>query len=207
MSYAAIPTQSILGYRGFGMVDSSSISTGPLCGNAKAMQQALTDLGYGPLVADGQIGSKSQAAIKAFSQANGLGSKVWPDAPFCSALKGALSAAAAPPQPADPGSPPGQPPAYSPPQQYSPPAGQPPAYAPPTGGGGGGAGWWGSQTKTTQYAIIGAAGILVLGGVAVVVMSSDAPAPHVGLKPAPVTVMSANRRRKHRRSRRNRKHG
>ncbi len=72
----------------YGMTDSDAIIPNKaLCGNTATMQGALKDQGYykGPI--DSNIGSGTQAAIKAFSLANGLGSKVWPDPAFCAKLR------------------------------------------------------------------------------------------------------------------------
>ncbi len=77
------------GYRGLGIA-SAAVTTGSLCGGAKNVQAALNDLGFGPLAVDGQIGSGTQKAMKAFCVARGIPSKTWPDAAFCGALKAAL---------------------------------------------------------------------------------------------------------------------
>lgn len=51
-------------------------AAGKRCG--QAVQMALNELGYGPLVVDGQVGGGTQAAIKKFSLDNGFGSQNWP---------------------------------------------------------------------------------------------------------------------------------
>ncbi len=76
-------------YRGLG-IPSSAVTTGPMCGGAKNVQNALNDLGYGPLVVDGDIGSGTQRAMAAFCAARGIPKSTWPYAPFCAALKQAL---------------------------------------------------------------------------------------------------------------------
>lgn len=45
-------------------------STGPV--RVDAVQEALTKLGYGPLTADGKMGSRTRRAIEAFERAQGL---------------------------------------------------------------------------------------------------------------------------------------
>lgn len=45
-------------------------STGPV--RVNAAQEALTKLGYGPLTADGKMGSRTRRAIEAFERAQGL---------------------------------------------------------------------------------------------------------------------------------------
>lgn len=74
-----------------GDVNPNVITTGALCGSARNVQQALNDLGYGPIAVDGIVGRGTQAAMKAFGAAFGLGSNVnWTSPAFCSALKNAL---------------------------------------------------------------------------------------------------------------------
>lgn len=74
-----------------GAVNPNVITTGALCGSARNVQQALNDLGYGPLAVDGIVGRGTQNAMKAFGAAFGLGSSVnWTSPAFCTALKNAL---------------------------------------------------------------------------------------------------------------------
>lgn len=67
--------------------DPRQITTKPLCGNAKAVQGALRDLGHygGPI--DGQFGSGTVAAIKKFKAEHGLGGVAWTDPAFCAKLR------------------------------------------------------------------------------------------------------------------------
>ena len=74
-------------YANLGLMDSDALTTKALCGNAKATQQALKDQGFYNGAVDGILGSGSVTAIKNFSIAAGIGSKSWPDAAFCAALK------------------------------------------------------------------------------------------------------------------------
>ena len=101
-------------YASLGLTDSESITTKALCGNAKVIQSALKDQGFYNGAIDGILGSGSVTAIKNFSASAGIGSKSWPDAAFCSALRSAqekkLAAAweaAHPPAPAGGGGAPG----------------------------------------------------------------------------------------------------
>lgn len=74
-----------------GDINPNVITTGAACGSARNIQQALNELGYGPLAVDGIIGRGTQGAIKAFGAAFGLGSSLnWPTPAFCTALKTAL---------------------------------------------------------------------------------------------------------------------
>lgn len=73
-----------------GDVNPNLITTGALCGGARNVQQALNDLGYGPLAVDGIIGSGTQKAMKSFGSNFGLGGVNWTTPAFCTALKNAL---------------------------------------------------------------------------------------------------------------------
>ncbi len=85
-----------------GAVSPDALTTGQFCGNAKLVQQALNDLGFGPLSVDGQLGQKSFAAMDQFGSKYGLGKVTWASPAFCQALKTALQALVPPPQPASP---------------------------------------------------------------------------------------------------------
>lgn len=83
---------STLGSPGMvGDVNPNVITTGALCGSARNVQQALNDLGYGPIAVDGIVGRGTQAAMKSFGASFGLGSNInWTSPAFCAALKNAL---------------------------------------------------------------------------------------------------------------------
>lgn len=72
----------------YGLTDSDSINpSAKLCGSAKVVQSALKDQGFYKGQIDGILGSGSVSAIKAFSLANGIGGKSWPDPVFCGKLR------------------------------------------------------------------------------------------------------------------------
>jgi hypothetical protein len=135
------------------------------CSDSFAVQQMLNDLGFGPLVVDGQIGNATFAALKKFAQSTGTSyGGAFPQASLCQALMDAWQAqkgsvAPAAPTPA---------PVSRPASVFLNPAilasiAQKPAAVPsvsPISS----PGWWSGQS-TTMKAVVIVGGIAVLGTV------------------------------------------
>jgi len=141
------------------------------CGDAKAIQGALKDLGYYSGAIDGILGKGSVSAITKFSSAKGIGNISWPTAVFCNALKDSQTAFVRAqydlkhPQPVGPD---GQVQPVGPGGQVQPvgPGGQ---VAPPGGGG--------EESSTRNYLLIGGFAVAAILGVVMIyaISKSDSP--------------------------------
>lgn len=63
------------------------VPSAKLCGDAKAVQSALKDLGFYNGAIDGVLGKGSASAMAAYSKARGIGNISWPNAVLCTQLR------------------------------------------------------------------------------------------------------------------------
>jgi hypothetical protein len=169
-------------------------------GGAFALQQMLNDLGYGPLVVDGQVGTNTFKALDAFAASTGTAytKGSLPKGAICDALMAAWQHSAAP---VGPSSSPGAVPVMTGPASgpAAPATGPGPShldlarlsklidiqnYKPRSDGI---VGWFQGQTTPIKIGVV-VGGLALVGGVVYLVMQ---PKPY-----------AANRRRRHRRHRR-----